>query len=325
MADKLKNKDMTMQYAIEAHELTKKYGSQKEGRTAINNLNLAIKPGELFALVGPDGAGKTTTIRILATVITQSNGSAAICGLDVDKQAEQLRGLIGYMPQIFSLYPDLTVRENLTFFANINNVPVEKLETRISELLAFAHLEPFQNRRSENLSGGMRKKLALACALIHEPKVLLLDEPTTGVDPISRRELWLILSKVVLEGVTVLISTPYMDEAERCNTVGIIHNGQISVTGHPAELEASLPFKILELKAKPKEAMLQAISSTKGITHWRVVGDRLRVSYDGKEGTKKKLEANLKKHHADATIFRLTKKTMEDVFMHLIAKQEESA
>jgi ABC-2 type transport system ATP-binding protein len=190
----------------------------------------------LSALVGPDGAGKTTSLRILATVITPSAGTARIAGYDVVRQAEQARHHIGYMPQAFSLYPDLTVRENLDFFADIHAVPAAQRQERIPQLLQFARLEEFQSHRSAHLSGGMRKKLALACALVHAPRVLLLDEPTTGVDPVSRRELWRILAEVVQQGVTILVSTPYMDEAEPCHQVGIIYGGRILIIGPPDEL-----------------------------------------------------------------------------------------
>ncbi|MEM5773732.1 MAG: ABC transporter ATP-binding protein, partial [Anaerolineaceae bacterium] len=203
-----------MDQAIFVQDLTKQYPSQRD-RQALSGLSIQVLPGQLYGLIGPDGAGKTTALRILSTVMRESTGAAKIAGYDVHSQAEKVRACIGYMPQNFSLYPDLTVQENLNFFADINGVHKDRKRARIDEMLAFIRLSDFRERKAGYLSGGMKKKLALACALVHDPKVLLLDEPSTGVDPVSRRELWLLLSNVVQNGVTVLVSTPYMDEAER--------------------------------------------------------------------------------------------------------------
>jgi ABC-2 type transport system ATP-binding protein len=189
-------------------------------------------------------------------------------------------------------------------------------------LLEFARLTEFTMRRSENLSGGMRKKLALACALIHDPKILLLDEPTTGVDPVSRRELWRLLSKVIQQGVTVLVSTPYMDEAERCNTVSIINRGRVLISGAPAELEAQLPFRIVEVKAKPRRALRAVADRTEGVIRWRAVGDRLRLSVSDPAKVMPRIEAELKKDGAEISILREASLLMEDVFIHLVEKQE---
>ena len=309
--------------AIESLQLIKRYrGQPKESQPALDAVNLQIEVGQLYGLVGPDGAGKTTLIRILATVIEPTAGSARLAGFDVVGQAEQGRARLGYMPQAFSLYPDLTVMENLRFFADINGVPREKQNSRIEELLEFARLTEFTARRSENLSGGMRKKLALACALIHEPKILLLDEPTTGVDPVSRRELWRLLSKVIQQGVTVLVSTPYMDEAERCNTVSIINQGRILISGAPAELEAQLPFRIVEVKAKPRRALRAMADRMEGVISWRAVGDRLRLSVSDPAKVMPRIEKELKKDGAEISILREASLLMEDVFIHLVEKQE---
>jgi len=312
-----------MNIAIESLQLVKRYpGQKKEDRPAIDAIDLTVEVGQLYGLVGPDGAGKTTLLRILSTVMEPTSGSAQLAGFDVLKQSEDVRALLGYMPQAFSLYPDLTVMENLKFFANINDVPREKQKARIEELLEFARLTEFTARRSENLSGGMRKKLALACALIHEPKILLLDEPTTGVDPVSRRELWRLLSKVIQQGVTVLVSTPYMDEAERCNTVSIINQGRILISGAPAELEAQLPFRIVEVKAKPRRALRAAADRTEGVISWRAVGDRLRLSVSDPAKVMSRIEKELKKDGAEISILREASLLMEDVFIHLVEKQE---
>lgn len=310
-----------METAIRTIQLGKRYAGQKTGHAAIEEIDLQIAEGSLYGLVGPDGAGKTTIMRILATVLTQTSGEAFIHEQNVKTQPEKARHLLGYMPQNFTLYPDLTVSENLGFFADINGVEPTKRKVRIAELLRFTRLERFQKRHSEFLSGGMRKKLALACAMIHEPRVLLLDEPTTGVDPVSRRELWLIIAQVIQQGVTVLVSTPYMDEAERCHRVGILNKGRFLVSGKPAELEQQLPFQVLEVKAKPRRAMRSAVEKTTGVLQWRPVGDRLRLFVQNPPKVQAALEKNLKKERAKIETIRLTCKSMDDVFIHLAGRE----
>lgn len=307
-----------MELAIQAQALTKRYPSQKGDHPAVGDLDLAVVPGQLYGLVGPDGAGKTSTIRMLSTVMTPTAGMARVAGFDVTDEAERARPHVGYMPQAFSLYPDLSVIENLRFFADIHGVPAGRRKQRIAELLEFARLTQFQRRRSQHLSGGMRKKLALACALVHDPQVLLLDEPTTGVDPVSRRELWRILTGVIQRGVTVLVSTPYMDEAERCHQVGIMYGGRLLTSGEPAALMAELPFEMLEVKARPRRVMRQVVEGTAGILHWRPVGDRLRLSVQNPDGVQSTLAVSLPAAGAQVSILRRVKATMEDVFMHLV-------
>lgn len=308
---------------IETHDLQHHYASQKKGHQALNELNLHIPPGQMYGLIGPDGAGKTTTIRILATVINPTHGEALIAGFSTRKQPEKIRRLIGYMPQNFSLYPDLSVLENLNFFANVNGVSKAQKAERIPKMLAFTRLEAFTARKAGNLSGGMKKKLALACALIHEPQVLLLDEPSTGVDPVSRRELWLILSQVVANGVTVLVSTPYMDEAERCNQVGILYQGKILTDGTPKDLTSSLPFEILEVKAKPRKLMRQVVQDSEQVLKWRPIGDRLRLSVEDPKSALFQLKQKLENEDGEIKVLRQSKRTMEDVFIHLVEKQRE--
>jgi ABC-2 type transport system ATP-binding protein len=254
-----------------------------------------------------------------------TSGSARLAGFDVIKQSEQVRARLGYMPQAFSLYPDLSVMENLRFFADMNGVPRGKQKERIEELLDFARLADFISRRSENLSGGMRKKLALACAMIHEPEILLLDEPTTGVDPVSRRELWQLLAKVIERGVTVVVSTPYMDEAERCDVVSIISQGRILTTGAPVDLEQQMPFRIIEVKARPRGTLRKVADQTEGVIGWRAVGDRLRLAVIDPVESQKRIESNLIKAGAEISILREARITMEDVFIHLVEQQEKQA
>ena len=313
-----------MEIVIEARDLYKQYPSQKN-HPAVAGLSLAIPQGQLYSLVGPDGAGKTTTLRILSTVMEQSSGSAHIMGFDVRREPDKARRHIGYMPQNFSLYPDLSILENLNFFADIHRIPAARKKERIEEMLAFTRLDRFVARRAGALSGGMKKKLALACALVHDPQVLLLDEPSTGVDPVSRRELWVILANVVQQGVTVLVSTPYMDEAERCHQVGILYAGQMLVSGTPEELTTRLPFEIIEVKAKPRKAMRQIVSETDGIREWRPVGDRLRLAVDSNDTNAERvlgaLNAQFQQAALDVRLLRRVRPSMEDVFVHLVDEQ----
>jgi ABC-2 type transport system ATP-binding protein len=229
-----------MEIAVEAINLTKEFKSL----IAVSGLNLKIYSGEIFGIVGPDGAGKTTTLRMLSTAMKQTSGEALILGINTRGNEEKIRDKIGYMPQRFSLYGDLTVEENIDFFADIYHVPKEVRAKKKTELLAFTKLADFKKRRGRNLSGGMQKKLALAGNLIHTPQVLFLDEPTTGVDPISRREFWRIL--YALKNVTIVVSTPYMDEAERCNRVGLIREGKLLICDTPEEIKKQAKAKNLE-------------------------------------------------------------------------------
>jgi ABC-2 type transport system ATP-binding protein len=312
-----------MDIAIKAEGLTKRYSSRKD-TAALREFDLEIPRGILFGLVGPDGAGKTTALRILSSVMEPSSGKAWVSGFNVHSQAEQIRKCIGYMPQSFSLYPDLSVRENLEFFAGIQQVPTRERRQRTAEMLAFTHLEDFIDRRAGKLSGGMKKKLALACAMLHDPQVLILDEPSTGVDPVSRRELWVLLAKVVQKGVTVLVSTPYMDEAERCHQVGMLYEGRLLQTGTPDEIIGKLPFEVIEVKARPRKLMRQIVAGTEGILDWNPVGDQLRLIVSGNGATAKaihSLEKQFKAQKMDVVTLRHTRRTMEDAFVHLVKTQ----
>ena len=224
--------------AIRAEGLTKRFGTL----TAVDHLDLTVSPGEAFALVGPDAAGKTTTMRMLVGIMDPDEGRAEVLGFDTVKESEPLKEQIGYMPQRFGLYDDLTVAENMAFYADIYRVAREERDQRMPELLGFSNLTPFQDRLARNLSGGMRQKLGLACALIHRPRLLFLDEPTFGVDPISRREFWEILYGLLGAGLTIFLSTAYMDEAERAHRVGLMHHGRLAGGGH-AQGHQELPFR----------------------------------------------------------------------------------
>jgi ABC-2 type transport system ATP-binding protein len=304
---------------LKVTNLSKQYRSRKS-QLAINGLNLSVDKGSLYGLIGPDGAGKSTTLRILATVIEPTSGEVTVNGFDVIKAPEKIRPHIGYMPQLFSLYPDLTVSENLNFFANINHVKKSEKTARIQKMLSFTNLSDFTDRRARNLSGGMKKKLVLACSLIHSPKILILDEPSTGVDPVSRRELWQMLSEVVAQGVTILVSTPYMDEAERCHEVAILYEGNVIAQGQPNALKSELPFHIIEVKAKPRNATRMIVGNQKNILDWRPVGDRFRIAVNNGNSAivLKSLEKELTKNKADIRLIREVKPLMEDVFTYRV-------
>ncbi|NSW51219.1 MAG: ABC transporter ATP-binding protein [Anaerolineae bacterium] len=303
---------------IDIQSLSKHYPSQKKGIDAVHGVNLQLHRGEMVGLVGPDGAGKTTILRILATTLPPTSGSVTVNGLDLRKNKEHFRRRIGYMPQNFSLYPDLTVRENMSFFADINEVPQRDREERMQSMLAFTRLAAFQSRKAQDLSGGMKKKLALACSLMHNPEILILDEPSTGVDPVSRRELWLILSRVVHQGVSVLVSTPYMDEAERCSRVAILYRGEILETGQPKALESRLPFDVVEYKATPRKSMYRTVEDLPGMLNYRPIGDRLRLSVQNAQKTILLLKWRLTREGIRSQILRKVSHTMEDVFMNLV-------
>ena len=213
----------------------------------MDDISFAVKPGELFGLIGPDGAGKTTLFRILTTLLIQDKGNATVAGYDVLKQYKDIRNHVGYMPGRFSLYQDLTVEENLNFFATIFGTTIAENYDLIKDI--YVQIEPFKDRRAGKLSGGMKQKLALCCALIHKPKVLFLDEPTTGVDPVSRKEFWEMLKRLQQKDITILVSTPYMDEAELCDRIALITNGKILQINTPGAIIASFPKKIFKVRS----------------------------------------------------------------------------
>ena len=311
-----------MDFVITTDHLSKQF-TKRNTQPALDDLSMNIPRGILFGLVGPDGAGKTTTLRILSSVMLPSSGTANVMGFDTRRNPDPLRQRIGYMPQNFSLYPDLSVLENLNFFADIQQVKKERKPARITEMLRFTRLEEFKHRKAGTLSGG-KKKLALACALVHEPQLLILDEPSTGVDPVSRRELWVILSEVVQHGVTVVVSTPYMDEAERCHQVSFLSHGKVLATGTPNELIKTLPFEILELKASPRKKMRQIVNETQGVLEWRPVGDSLRLNVPNNGASLKilqSLQERLDLEQLKVTLLRPTRPSMEDVFVHLVNTQ----
>lgn len=296
--------------------LTKAYGRV----LGLADLELDVQPGEIFGLVGPDGAGKTTTLRLLGTVLVPTAGSVEVDGLDTRRQAEALRPRLGYMAQRFGLYGDLSVGENLDFFAAVHGVRGEVLHGRRRRLLDFARLTEFEDRRAAHLSGGMKKKLALAATLIHQPGLLLLDEPTTGIDPISRREFWAILSELHLEGVTVIIATPYMDEAERCQRVALLHQGRLLVCDTPQAIKARLRGDLWEVQARPQREARRRLQGAPGVLEVQTYGDRLHVFLEPDAG-----EARLRHILASPGLqiarLRRGRPRLEEAFVSLIRAQ----
>jgi ABC-2 type transport system ATP-binding protein len=287
---------------IKTENLTRKF----RDLVAVDHLNLEIKRGETFGLVGPDGAGKTTT---------------TVAGFDTVKQAEAIKKRIGYMAQRFNLYGDLSVMENLNFFADIFEVRGREREARITRLLEFARLTEFRRRRAAHLSGGMQKKLALACTLIHQPEILFLDEPTTGVDPISRREFWNILSELHLQGITIFVSTPYMDEAERCSRVGLMYQGQLIVCDQPDKVKGLVSGELIELRPANLRQAKEVITGLDGLLEVQTYGDLLHVFVDDASKRMSELASLLAAQGIAVEGLRQTRPRMEEAFISLIRAQ----
>lgn len=302
--------------AINAIQIHKTYRNGKKHVTALQGVDLQVKRGELFGLIGPDGAGKTSLIRIIATLLLADKGEAKLDGLDVVKEYKSIRKRIGYMPGKFSLYPDLTVEENLSFFATIFGTTIEANYALIKDI--YQQIAPFKTRRAGNLSGGMKQKLALSCALIHRPSVLLLDEPTTGVDAVSRKEFWQMLKQLQQEGITILVSTPYMDEAAMCDRVALIQNGKIMRTDTPENIVAGFGESLWSIGGAPMHQLLQVLRSypeTKTVfpfgevCHW--TSKQLNTDTQA-------LQSYLLQQGLNKTIIASVSPGIEDVFMKLM-------
>ena len=302
-----------MNTAIKIEKLHKDYDSIK----AVNGIDLNVNIGEMFGLVGPDGAGKTTTIRILCGLLKPDSGNVEILGSELKKNKKEIQNQIGYLSQKFSLYGDLSVDENIEFFADIHNV--KGFEQRRNELLAFTRLTPFRDRLAEKLSGGMKQKLALACCLIHKPRILFLDEPTTGVDPVSRRDFWKILSDLQKEGITILMTTPYLDEAERCNRVALMNDGKIIAVDTPKNIKTSTHKQVIEIITDDIKKTYSILKEKYG-SNAQIFGDRINLitdlSIQRMDTIKELLDENkiaLKSH-------RSITPSLENVFIHLVKK-----
>jgi ABC-2 type transport system ATP-binding protein len=309
------------EYVIQIENLTRRF---KEV-TAVDGLDLAVRRGEIFGLVGPDGAGKTTTIRMLCAIMDPTSGSAQVAGFDTVRQAEQIKRRIGYMAQRFNLYGDLSVSENLDFFADVFQVRGRERRERKERLLQFARLTQFRKRRAAHLSGGMQKKLALACTLIHQPEIIFLDEPTTGVDPVSRREFWDILTELHLQGITIFVSTPYMDEAERCSRVGLIYHGQLIVCDVPDRIKELVAGQLLELRPSDLRRAQDLVAGLEGVLEVQTYGDLLHIFVDDAGRRQADLLAALDAGQIDVIGLRPTRPRMEEAFISLVRRQMEGS
>jgi ABC-2 type transport system ATP-binding protein len=302
---------MTPDAAVEVQALTRRFGDL----VAVDALNFSVRRGELFGLVGPDGAGKTTTLRMLAGVLGPSAGDALVNGVSVARDPEGVKHELAYMSQRFGLYADLTVIENLHFYADLYLVPWDERRARLDRLFQFSNLGPFQHRLAGQLSGGMKQKLGLSCALIHEPKILLLDEPTFGVDPISRRDLWLIVHDMVARGVTAIVSTAYMDEAERFDRVALLQQGRVLAVDSPEALQRSLHDRVLMVRVDRVREARTRLASLPGVTRAVAFGDRLHVTVPSAERDAELVGARLREFGFAMHEVRPIAATMEDVFI----------
>ncbi len=309
---------------IYASHLIKRFGATR----AVDDLSLEVASGEIYGLLGPDGAGKTTTIRLLTGALTPEKGAVIqIAGIDLLTQTEYARGHIGYLPQRFSLYEELSVIENIRFFAEARGLKAVDWKPRCMEILTFVGLEAYLQRRAGQLSGGMRQKLGLAAALVHRPQVLLLDEPTTGVDPVTRQDFWQLIIRLVgassETGTAVLISTPYMDEASRCTRIGIMRHGRLASEGRLADLCARFNGQIIELAGPALHDLRQRVKSFENILDVQMFGDRLHLKVNRGQGEriKEQLAAWLSSQGCQVTRLRLVAPTLEDVFISLLEQE----
>ncbi len=306
-----------MNPAIDIQGLSKQFGDIR----AVSDLRFSVYSGEMFGLVGPDGAGKTTAIRMLCGILTPSSGTASVLGKDVVKEPDRVKREIGYLSQRFSLYGDLSIDENIEFFAEINGV--YEFRQRREELLDFTRLKPFRDRLAERLSGGMKQKLALACTLVHTPKVIFLDEPTTGVDPVSRRDFWRILQSLRAEGITIVMSTPYLDEAERCSRVALLNQGGTLRVDTPEALRKEMEGEVLEIVCEPVRKSFALLRGRPEILEVQAFGDRLNVIVRKASHDLPAVERLLRGSGIVVTSVRTIGPTLENVFISLLTKRNE--
>jgi len=305
--------------AIQTTHLTKSFGPL----TAVRDLNLEVKAGEIFGLVGPDASGKTTTLRMLCGILPPDGGEARVAGHDIRKEAEALKEKVGYLPQRFGLYGDLTVLENIHFYADLYQVSKKERRERIERLLRFANLAPFGKRKAQDLSGGMKQKLGLICALIHTPHILFLDEPTTGVDPLSRRDFWIILYDLLKEGVTILFSTSYLDEAERCNHVGMIYQGELLIGDTPSAVKAQIRGTILELRMEHHQEGMKILEGIEAFRSLVLSGDKIHVLVDDPAAGEKLIRDVLGKQGWAVLDLAAVRPSLEDAFVSIVQEKRK--
>ena len=304
-----------LQSAILAEGLTKSF----PGVRAVDALSFDVRPGEIFGLVGPDGAGKTTTLRMLAGIMPMDAGKAMVAGFDVAHDPEGAKHGLSYMPQRFGLYEDLTVDENIRFYADLFGVKRSERAVRSMQLLEAAGMSEFRQRLAGKLSGGMKQKLGLVCALIHRPQVILLDEPTTGVDPVSRRDFWRILYELAAEGVAILTSTAYLDEAERCHRVLLLHQGKVLFCDTPANLKAKMGKGVLSITAPDPRLLRGELEGAEGISSLLLTGDGLHVVVDDAARRIPEFEAKLRRANIPFDAIQQVEPSIEDLFVDAVA------
>jgi len=303
--------------AIEISGLFHNYGNVQ----AVRGMDLRIEANEMFALVGPDGSGKTTTIRLLCGLLKPRAGGRKIFGRDLEKNLPWVKQQIGYLSQRFTLYGDLTVDENIEFFARIHGV--REFQDRREELLSFTRLLAFRGRLAEQLSGGMKKKLALACTLVHRPRLILLDEPTTGVDPVSRREFWIILSQLLREGITIVMSTPYLDEAERASRVGLMNTGRLMAARSPARIKSEMKGVVLEIVCPEIRRASEVLRQTSRLSEVQLFGDRLNVVAPDARAGEQAARRALTEAGIEIASLRVIPSSLENAFISLIRSESE--
>ena len=307
-----------MGIAIETNGLTRPFGDIK----AVDQLTLRVDEGEMFGLVGPDGSGKTTAIRMLCGILAPTSGTATVLGKDIIRQPDLIKKEIGYLSQRFSLYGDLSIDENIEFFAEINKV--YDFRKQREGLLEFTRLKPFRDRLAEKLSGGMKQKLALACTLIHTPKIIFLDEPTTGVDPVSRRDFWKILQSLLKQGITIVMSTPYLDEAERCSRVGLMSEGRIMRVNKPERLKEEMHGEVIEIVCDRVRDAFRMLKGHPDVSEVQAFGDRLNVIVDGDGKTSPRLESLLRSQGISVVTIRTIAPSLENVFISLLTSTAQA-
>lgn len=302
--------------SVIVHNLSKNYGKEKEIH-AVKDVSFDVSPGEIFGIIGPDGAGKTSLFRMLTTLLLPDSGNALVDGSDIVKDFKAIRKKVGYMPGRFSLYQDLSVEENLNFFATIFNTTIEKNYDLIKDI--YIQIEPFKKRKAGKLSGGMKQKLALSCALIHRPVILFLDEPTTGVDAVSRKEFWDMLKRLKQQGITILVSTPYMDEAGLCDRIALMQQGRLLSTGTPTEITGSFKQTILGVKASNMYNLLKDLNAYSAIENAYAFGEYHHAVM--KENfSEVALQKYLEERGNKELVIQLIKPTIEDSFLYLMKK-----
>ncbi len=314
---------MNISVVISTHNLVKRFHTARGTIVAVDHLTLDVNQGETFGLIGPDGAGKSTTLRVILGLLTRSEGQSSVLGLDSMRDMYAIRQQAGYIAQQFVLPADLTVDENMRFFADVHEISTQDQRKRIPALLAFAGLEAFRKRPAGQLSGGMKKKLALACNLVHEPKVVMLDEPTLGVDPVSRREFWNLLGNLrAEEKLTIFVCTPYMDEAERCNRVGLIYQGRLFACDTPKAIKAMLPGQLIEFKPDRLEEARRIVARMAGVLEVQTYGAMIHALVDDANSRQSAIETSLAGHGIAISGMRLAEVRMEEAFISLIKQQE---